>query len=315
MITDELTNDGNSDRLLSSSPNADGGPGSGNFGHAGRPGEVGGSAETHRAINTSPKPTLKYSSREEYFSAQRDAYSHYLKKIRNIDIDKQTAKDEYDSSRRSAESEAASISSNSSIGDFDKKVALARVKADEIEAENRFILAASKAEQETLSAIDEYNSSYDPYYEFSAISGSHSIESDSSVDVINPNHLDMNCQRCAVALEYRRRGYNVSASDGEDDELADGRLISVWIRTVMIITTLSSPLFSSNAKRKNTETALVQFFLHGMNMDKDKPSTLKCAMESSFPLICNAELLSRMTEYSILMEKLLSGLVLHLAQL
>ena len=221
-----MTKDGNSDRLLSSSPNTDGGPGSGNFGHAGRPGEVGGSAETHCAIETYPKPTLKYSSKEEYLSAQRDAYDHYVKKVTRIDNDRKKNKEEYKLSKRASELKKETIESDSSLGEFDKNVALAQLKADEIEAENRFVLAASKSELDTLSAIDEYNSSYDPYYEFTAINGSHSIENDSSVDVINPNNLDMNCQRCAVALEYRRRGYNVSASDGEDDELADGRLIS-----------------------------------------------------------------------------------------
>lgn len=68
-------------------------------------------------------------------------------------------------------------------------------------------------------AEKEYRSAFEPDYEYRKIEGTHRVEDDASKEVINPDGTMMNCQRCAVAFELRRRGYDVMASDGEADGL------------------------------------------------------------------------------------------------
>ena len=73
-------------------------------------------------------------------------------------------------------------------------------------------------------ADNECSLVFEPDYEYSKISGSHGIRDDADRKIINPEGLDMNCQRCAVAYEMRRRGYDVRASAGGNslyDELAN----------------------------------------------------------------------------------------------
>lgn len=62
---------------------------------------------------------------------------------------------------------------------------------------------------------------FDPEYEYDKTSDSkpEDLGIDELRGVINPWFSSMNCQRCAVAVEMRERGYDVTTSEGERDSL------------------------------------------------------------------------------------------------
>lgn len=225
-----MTKDGNSGRLLSSSPNTDGGPGSGNFGHAGRPGEVGGSAETHGAIETNPKPTKQYASKDEYRKTTEPKKQSYLRMSSEIRSDMDSFYERSDRELEEIRAKADKLNADRSMSDYQRSKLEAKLIVDKMALEDMAVLKESRYEGYLQKALLPYDNAYDPYYEFSAVQGSHSIEDDSSVDVINPKKLKYNCQRCVIAYELRRRGYDVTASEGDGGYLADDTLLKICFK-------------------------------------------------------------------------------------
>lgn len=117
------------------------------------------------------------------------------------------------------------VSRDSSLSDFSRSQRLAKLWVERKDLMIKKALRDEKCKHALAKELSSYNEVYDSYYEFNTIKGEHSIEADSAVSVINPKKLEENCQRCAIAYELRRRGYDVTSSDGDGDYLADKMLI------------------------------------------------------------------------------------------
>lgn len=190
----------------------DGGPGSGNFGHEGREGAVGGSAPSGSAHK-------KYASEESYRSAKSKAKASMVKWLESIDASYEEKRKEIDEKYGSRLQRRIAVKTDGSLTNAQKEEKLAEIDAD---FERRSEEQSSLYEQygkDRDAADTEYRSIFEPDYEYDRIDRRHSIADDGQKNVINPEGLSMNCQRCAIAFEMRRRGYNVSAAKGEGDGL------------------------------------------------------------------------------------------------
>ena len=238
---------------------ADGSSGSGNWGHKGVPGQLGGSAPgggvAHRtgskesgyssaakerakakleakksgasvgggsgsAQNSASEKKPRYASKEEYQAAKAKAKSELPEKLKRIDEEyeqESTAiRDKYGSRMR----QRMEIRRDESLTDEQKAQ-----KLDELDRKfekMREELEAVGLKRQTAydKANEDCDRIFDPDYEYDKIAGSHTLKDDATAHVINPEGLFQNCQRCAVALEMRQRGYDVCASRGEHDELS-----------------------------------------------------------------------------------------------
>lgn len=222
-----MTKDGNSDRLLSSSPNTDGGPGSGNFGHAGRPERVGGSAATHGSIETKPTPKKQYSSKEEYRATVSQKKQAFLSETKRLTAKNDAVHGAVNKSVAELDDKIDAVIADNSIDDRKRFKIAGKYMVEQIVLYEKLVSEDQKCRENLKKVFSPYDEVYDPYYEYSHISGNHSIEEDSSVSLVNPDGLEENCQRCVIAYEMRRRGYDVTASDGEGDVLASGYSIGM----------------------------------------------------------------------------------------
>lgn len=220
-----MTKDGNSGRLLSSSPNTDGGPGSGNFGHEGRPGKVGGSAAGEGSEKASTKRNQapigsSYRTREEYESAKSQANPIRVQRHSELDKWKADEKSKLDDKYGNRILKRINVKRDKTLTENEREAALANIEAEEIEKRNKIFELESSYDEKYEKIEKEYQKVFDPEYEYDRIERDHVPEDDVTSGVINPFHLNRNCQRCAIALEMRWRGYDVQASDGEMGSLA-----------------------------------------------------------------------------------------------
>lgn len=289
---------------LEKAMNSDGGPGSGNFNHGGRPGKVGGSApsdesgsntsssgsaesitqklrtlttgeivyaqnlmydiddifkksykdddewisdmtgevistaelldpKNYAAVKTSREIhdekydlSPKFKTKAAYLKAKDDAISSSRDVLEQIDRDyledRKKIEDKYGDrfELRSKILNDASLSDEEreqKLNDLDfafqkKNRELAILSADYDDIKEPYLVEAKKI--------------FEPEYEYKKISSVHTIDDDCNADTINPEHLESNCQRCAIAFELRQRGYDVQASDGEHDDLGQQRNIN-----------------------------------------------------------------------------------------
>ena len=235
----------------------DGSAGSGNWGHSGRPGKRGGSAtgggaqfrqgekgsytsaakERVKAKAEAGKPIVtggggkameihkRYATKEEYQAAKKKAKSEFDDKAARIEQDFEQECDAINAKYGSKMRQRIAIRRDESLTDTEKQQKLDELdrkfekRTEELEA------VSSKRDKAYRNADEECNRVFDPDYEYKKISGTHSATDDVKAHVVNPEGLHMNCQRCAVAYEMRRRGYDVCASSGEKDSLAYGGAI------------------------------------------------------------------------------------------
>lgn len=187
----------------------DGGPGSGNWGHAGVKGQRGGSAPAKRS----------YSSREDYNSAREAADKMMARQTARIESEYEAAvnsiRERYGNKMR----QRIEIRRNSSLSESEKAEKLEEVER-KFSKQQAELLKAGDTRQKKLSAITKkHDSLFEPDYEYPRIKGKHSGTDDMNDKIVNPGKEPGNCQRCAVAFEMRRRGYDVQASEGSRGEL------------------------------------------------------------------------------------------------
>lgn len=298
-VTDEKLN-----YHLEKAMNSDGGPGSGNFGHEGRPGKVGGSSPSDESggkasssgSTESVAKKLKSLTSGEIVHA-KDLKSGYEftfekrygeddewinkefgeivstselldpEKYSSVKTEREIHDEKYDLSPRfktkaeylKAKDDAIS-SSRDVLEQIDRDYLGDRKKiedkyGDRFELRSKILNDASLSDEEReqkLNDLDfgfqkknrqlailsaDYDDIKEPYlveakkifepeYEYKKISSVHTIDADCNADTINPEHLESNCQRCAIAFELRQRGYDVQASDGEHDDLGQQRNIN-----------------------------------------------------------------------------------------
>lgn len=202
----------------------DGGAGSGNFGHKGRPGQVGGSSSEgggggFEGSGQKASKQVRFGSAEEYSNARAKYDKQYKTAISEMNKDivprlKDVA-DKYDPEQKELEKRIANP-----ISDADRDEAVYRLeivngvrlkKESEIEYE----------EQERIYQYLKDNPSvFDPEYEFKKLEQPHDPKFGEEQKIVNPDGLYYNCQRCVVAEEMRFRGYDVKVTPGELDKLA-----------------------------------------------------------------------------------------------
>lgn len=208
-VTDEKLN-----AHLEKAMNSDGGLGSGNFGHEGRPGKVGGSSPDGGGSSK------KWTSKTEYQAAKAAASDKRSEAFGHIDSDYdhkiESLRTKYGGSKLKRRIE---VKRDNSLTEEQKKEKLSDIDKEFERYAEELHSINEEHERQRNSADEEYRSTFDPDYEYGKIKGSHSIQEDVDSKVINPNGVHMNCQRCAVAFEMRRRGYDVQASDGSNDSL------------------------------------------------------------------------------------------------
>lgn len=111
------------------------------------------------------------------------------------------------------------IQNDSSLTEQQKKQRLLDLDQEFKRKWEEYDQIASESRMERKKAEKEFGPSYDPASKYKKIEGTHSPKADGKAGLINPKGLRENCQRCAVAFEMRRRGFDVKASPGEGDEL------------------------------------------------------------------------------------------------
>ena len=147
---------------------------------------------------------------EDYNTARNSAYQEFFLERSQITVQRQKVSSEY----------WKRISEAKSAGDTDE---VNRLRKEMENANAEFAALTVTANDVYHEKCDEaertYLSVFDVDYRYKKISGEHSMEEDGDPAVINPKGLTKNCQRCAVAYELRRRGYDVRVSAGESGEL------------------------------------------------------------------------------------------------
>ena len=237
----------------------DGSSGSGNWGHIGRPGKLGGSAPDGGIANRTGskesgyssaakerakakleakksgasgvggsgsgqsganKEKSRYASKEEYQAAKAKAKSDFTEKVKQIDQDceKESAAihDKYGSKMR----QRMEIRRDKSLSDEQKAQKLDELDKKFEQMDEELTAVYLRRQSAYSKAEEDCDRIFDPDYEYDKIAGSHTLKDDATAHVINPEGRLQNCQRCAVALEMRQRGYDVCASRGEHDELS-----------------------------------------------------------------------------------------------
>lgn len=283
--------------LDSDTKHGDGGPGSGNFEHEGRPGKIGGSAPSDNPKSESAKANRKefLTNAMEKFSAgeglqvkdselpeytvelRKSEYGYYINNLsgeaieaddilnsgRFSDIktlkevhDEKTkfvpkfkTKEEYQVAKKKELDSVGgildeinadyqkylqkindeygnryelrnSVLSDNTLSDDEKKTKLQEIDSLMREKEHEIVDLDFSFDDIRENYTSGLRNIYEPEYEYKHISSPHDIADDCKKEIVNPNGLDGNCQRCAVAFELRQRGYDVQASDGESGGLA-----------------------------------------------------------------------------------------------
>ena len=219
-----MTKDGNSDRLLSSSPNTDGGPGSGNFGHAGRPGKVGGSSGDDSSPNKYVVGT-SYSSKGEYQAAKASAIKEKNKIKSYIDNYKRDKLSELENKYGNETLRILEVSSNAKLSEPQKEVELAKITADMEKKKREVASINDECHMKECELLSKNTVVMNPDYEYEKIKVHHDILDDACNDVVNPTHSKKNCAKCSIAFEMRRRGYDVAASDNGPDTYSTAEAI------------------------------------------------------------------------------------------
>lgn len=201
----------------------DGGAGSGNFGHKGRPGQVGGSSSEGGgggSEGVEPKKRNGSISAEEYSNVRAKYDKQYKKAISEMNKDVEPRLKEVADKYGPAQEELKKRIEDTSISDDERREAVYRLeivsslkgkKESEIEYE----------EQERIyQYLKDNPSEFAPEHEFKKLEQPHDPQIGEEQKIVNPEGLHFNCQRCVVAEEMRFRGYDVKATPGEDDKLA-----------------------------------------------------------------------------------------------
>ena len=141
------------------------------------------------------------------------------KRLAEIDEERRRKQDAIREKYGSKVQRTADIQNDSSLTDAQKAQKLAELDKEFQKQWDEMGQAAREAKAEREKAEKEYGTTYNPDDDYGKIEGDHSPRKDGKADVVNPDRLTQNCQRCAVAFEMRRRGYDVKASPGENDDL------------------------------------------------------------------------------------------------
>ena len=289
-VTDEKLN-----YHLEKAMNSDGGSGSGNFGHEGRPGKVGGSTPSDdssaKSSNSTPAISIsdklkkmqngervtvknlahdcdivlqkigdgrwmneddgellfdedllnsskysigktghelhdeavnltpKFKTKSEYLKAKEKSQESSKDVLSQIDHDYKEERQKIDDKYGNRFELKSKILEDSSLSDEEKEQKLSELDC-KFEMRNRELRRLADDFYEIKEPyLVKSREVFEPEYEYKKINTAHSIDDDCNADIINPSHLESNCQRCAIAFELRQRGYDVQASDGERDEL------------------------------------------------------------------------------------------------
>lgn len=109
---------------------------------------------------------------------------------------------------------------------------LVEVYEDELKISEEIKKLSKEANKRWYEINDKYRASFDPDYEFKKLESplDSGIDHKAGRDIINPEHLTKNCQRCAMAYELRARGYDVKVSPGESDYLGNpGNILNCFV--------------------------------------------------------------------------------------
>ena len=222
----------------------DGSSGSGNWGHKGVPGQLGGSAPgggvSHRTgskesgYSSAAKERAKakseakksaangggvsggdrsgergnnrrYASKEEYQAAKSKAKADFSEKTDRINQDYEKECAEIHDKYGSKMRQRVAIRRDESLTSEQREEKLAELDRKFEKKCDELRAADEKRLNAYNKAEKECDLTFDPDYEYDKIVGKHSLKDDATAHVINPEGLHANCQRCAVAVELRPR--------------------------------------------------------------------------------------------------------------
>lgn len=142
------------------------------------------------------------------------------KRLAEIDENRSREQDAIREKHGSKIQRTSDIKNDASLTDAQKTQKLAELDIEFQQEWDELGRVAREAKAAREKVEQEYETIYDPSNDYEKIEGDHDYQKDGHQDVVNPEGLTQNCQRCAIAYEMRRRGYDVKASPGENDELA-----------------------------------------------------------------------------------------------
>ena len=126
------------------------------------------------------------------------------------------------------------IDNDPNLTDQEKERRLEAVYKEQEEYVEQCLEIDNKYKERKESIENNYRVQFDEEYEFRRIDGDNGLSDKVGRDIINPDHLDENCQRCAIAYELRARGLDVTASPGESGDLAmTSRILSCFVKPDM----------------------------------------------------------------------------------
>ena len=184
---------------------------------------MGGSTNTTytEELPSSSGQEQSWSSNAEYKAAREKAQADYEKALDQVREDKNREISKIN--KQDYEVRSGLMNQIKAAWDAGNTAEEERLKAEYENVTAEFAalrITADDAYSEKLKELEsEYLSVFDADYRYKQISGEHSMEEDGDRSTINPKGLYSNCQRCAVAYELRRRGYDAKVSQGNGGEL------------------------------------------------------------------------------------------------
>lgn len=170
-------------------------------------------------------------SKEEYFPAKKRAKETFEKQLKRINQEAEGKRNKIREKYGHKLQQRIAVRRREDISDEEKSKLL-----DEID--NKFRRCYSECEQAYADREKKFNmidqklrETFEPDYEYEKMKpGFEESGEVSDSKIINPKGTRRNCQRCAVALEMRHRGFDVQVSDGEGDGLGmQGSIESCFI--------------------------------------------------------------------------------------
>ena len=173
----------------------------------------------------------EYSTKAEYQREKAKALKRRDALLKRLDRDKERRRAETIKKFGGSPAERRmEIRMDKSLTDEEKEAKIDEVFRDQermMEEHQKFSQAYNKQFKEIH---DNYRASFDADYEYKKIEGDNGLENNAGTDIINPNGLLRNCQRCAMAYEMRARGYDVTVSPGESGALANpARILQCFV--------------------------------------------------------------------------------------
>ena len=163
----------------------------------------------------------KYTTKAEYQKEKAKALRRRDALLKRLDSDKEKRRAEtIKKFGGSPMARRIAIRSDNSLTEEQKAAALEKVFEDQEKMTEENMKYSEKYNRLWNKIYDDYRMAFDPDYEFNKIEGDNGLSENAGRDIINPDLLFKNCQRCAMAYELRTRGYDVKVSPGESDALA-----------------------------------------------------------------------------------------------